>query len=55
MNLMKRSVIPTDSALAFINYLLEDFGDEWCTKYMFHYRWHEKKMQTMLKDFYLLE
>jgi len=34
-----RSVIPEDPALAFINYLLEDFGDEWCTKYIFHYRW----------------
>ena len=34
-----RSVIPADPALAFIDYLLEDFGDEWCTKYMFHYRW----------------
>lgn len=34
-----RSVIPTDQALAFIDYLLEDFADEWCTKYMFHYRW----------------
>lgn len=34
-----RSLIPNDPALAFIDYLLEDFGDEWCTKYMFHYRW----------------
>ena len=37
-----RSVIPNDPALSYINYLLEDFGDEWCTKYMFHYRWHRK-------------
>lgn len=35
-----RSVIPEDPVLAFFDYLLEDFGDEWCTKYMFHYRWH---------------
>jgi len=34
-----RHVVPADPALALIDALLEDFGDEWLTKAMFHYRW----------------
>ncbi|WP_395712928.1 glutathione S-transferase N-terminal domain-containing protein [Reyranella sp.] len=35
-----RSVIPDDLVLAYLSDLLEDFGDEWITKMMFHYRWY---------------
>ena len=38
--LLGRPVIAPDPALAFIDFLLEDYGDEWLTKAMFHYRWH---------------
>jgi glutathione S-transferase len=36
----ERSTIPTDPAIAFLDYVLEDYGDEWLTKAMFHYRWY---------------
>lgn len=34
-----RSVVPGNGTLGFINYLIEDYADEWLTKAMFHYRW----------------
>lgn len=34
-----RPVRPPSPALAFLDSLLEDYGDEWLTKAMFHYRW----------------
>ena len=42
-----RAVIPDDPVVAFISALLEDYGDEWLTKAMFHYRWYyEADIQT---------
>ncbi|MEO0495511.1 MAG: glutathione S-transferase N-terminal domain-containing protein [Actinomycetota bacterium] len=34
-----RSVVPPDPALAMIDAIIEDYGDEWVTKAMYHYRW----------------
>jgi glutathione S-transferase len=33
------AVVPDDAALAFVSALLEEYGDEWGNKWMFHYRW----------------
>jgi glutathione S-transferase len=33
------SLIPKDATLAFLSALLEEYGDEWGNKWMFHYRW----------------
>ena len=37
-----RKVVPSDPVIEFLDYLLEDFADEWLTKAMFHYRWYYK-------------
>ncbi len=36
----ERAAIPEHPVLAFLNYLIEDYADEWLTKAMFHYRWY---------------
>lgn len=33
------SIHPPDEGLRFLSELLEEFGDEWGNKWMFHYRW----------------
>jgi glutathione S-transferase len=33
------SLTPEDPTLAFLSALLEEYGDEWGNKWMFHYRW----------------
>lgn len=35
----ERRLHPSDPALRLIDLLLEDYGDEWLSKCMFHYRW----------------
>jgi glutathione S-transferase len=35
-----RPLRPIDPALQFLDLLIEDYGDEWLSKCMFHYRWN---------------
>ena len=35
----ERSLYPTDPVIRFLNFVLEDYADEWLTRCMFHYRW----------------
>jgi len=38
-----RPLRPADPALCFLDMLLEDYGDEWLAKCMFHYRWSHRE------------
>ena len=48
----ERAVRPMDPALAVIDALLEEFGDEWLAKCMFHFRW-SKPADTQTSSSYL--
>ena len=40
------SVHPVDTLARFVSALVEEFGDEWGNKWMFHYRWTREVDQT---------
>ncbi|MEM7413388.1 MAG: glutathione S-transferase family protein [Myxococcota bacterium] len=44
------SIHPDDSIAAFVSALLEEFGDEWGNKWMFHYRWAREADQVSASE-----
>ena len=40
------SIHPDDPTLKFLSQLIEEFGDEWGNKWMFHYRWKREVDQV---------
>jgi glutathione S-transferase len=44
------SIHPADPALAFLSALVEEFGDEWGNKWMFHYRWAREVDQASASE-----
>ena len=45
----ERSLLPTDPVVCFLDHLIEDYGDEWLTKVMYHYRWHHRYRDAIAK------
>ena len=44
------SIHPDDAIAAFVSALLEEFGDEWGNKWMFHYRWAREADQVSASE-----